>query len=165
MGRHIDMKKHMFRRQLENKLRQRFETEANQLTDQDRQRMALIKPNKVDISKPAPFIPRPSVRRPAAAKNKAVLNKFENDYQEFIAKLRANKEKRLAEQKAAEETVQAVEPVVEETPVVEQPVQAEAVTETVIETTEAPQEEVVVKPKKTRKKKKPVEVTEAETVE
>lgn len=173
MGRHIDMKKHMFRRQLESKLRQRFETEANQLTDQDRQRMALIKPSQVDINKPAPFIPRPSIRRPAAKKNvsQPALDKFESEYQAFIAKLRAKKAALEAEQKPVEPVQeQAVQEqvaptAIEETaPVVEQPVQTETVAET---TDEAPVEttvqevhpevtEQVKPPKKSRKKKKTV---------
>jgi len=146
MARHVNSQYMLFKQNLQNKFAERYRRDTTpQYSQQDVEHLKLIHPEI-----PAPVIPAArhfrsfsSRRRPVQQVN---LDEFEQEYQNFINMLKANK-------KAQEEAVQEqVEPVVEETaPVVEETVAEEVVETPVVET----------KPTK-KKKAKQVEVqTEA----
>ena len=146
MARHVNSQYVLFKQNLQNKFAERYRRDTTpQYSQQDVEHLKLIHPEI-----PAPVVPAArhfrsfsSRRRPVQQVN---LDEFEQEYQNFINMLKANK-------KAQEETVQEqVEPVVEETtPVVEETVAEEVVETPIVET----------KPTK-KKKAKQVEVqTEA----
>ena len=146
MARHVNSQYVLFKQNLQNKFAERYRRDTTpQYSQQDVEHLKLIHPEI-----PAPVVPAArhfrsfsSRRRPVQQVN---IDEFEQEYQNFINMLKANK-------KAQEEAVQEqVEPVVEETaPVVEETVVKEVVETLVVET----------KPTK-KKKAKQVEVqTEA----
>ena len=125
-----------------------------QYTEQDMQHLKLIEPSAV---LPRGYTKIPRIPRSPRIVSRPALDSFENEYQAFIAKLKAKKAEKVEEEKIQEqldaanrvETVQ--EPITE--PVEE--TQNEIITETPIVEIEETQE--TVKPvKKTRKSKKTV---------
>lgn len=145
MARHVNSQYMLFKQNLQNKFAERYRRDTTpQYSQQDVEHLKLIHPEI-----PAPVIPAArhfrsfsSRRRPIQQVN---LDEFEQEYQNFINMLKANK-------KAQEEAVQEqVEPVVEETaPVVEETAAEEVVETPVVET-------------KPTKKKKAKQVEEVQT--
>jgi uncharacterized protein YdiU (UPF0061 family) len=146
MARHVNSQYRRFKQNLQNKFAERYRKDTTpQYSQQDVEHLKLIQPEIPEPVVPAArhFRSFSSRRRPAQQVN---LDEFEQEYQNFINMLKANK-------KAQEEAVQEqVEPAVEETtPTVEETVAEDVIETPVIET----------KPLK-KKKTKQVEVqTEA----
>lgn len=146
MARHVNSQYVLFKQNLQNKFAERYRRDATpQYSQQDVEHLKLIHPEI-----PAPVIPTARHFRSFSSRRRSVqqvnLDEFEQEYQNFINMLKANKK---AQEEAGQEQV---EPVVEETtPVVEETVAEEVVETPVVET----------KPAK-KKKAKQVEVqTEA----
>lgn len=143
MARHVNSQYVLFKQNLQNKFAERYRRDTTpQYSQQDVEHLKLIHPEI-----PAPVVPaarhfRSFSSRRRLAQQQVNLDEFEQEYQNFINMLKANK-------KAQEEAVQEqVEPVVEETaPVVEETVTEDAIETPVVET----------KPAK-KKKAKQVEV-------
>lgn len=147
MARHVNSQYMLFKQNLQNRFAERYRRDTTpQYSQQDVEHLKLIHP---DI--PTPVIPAARHFRAFPSRRRSVqpqvnLDEFEQEYQNFINMLKANKK---AQEEAVEEQV---EPVVEETaPVVEETIAEEVVETPVVET----------KPTK-KKKAKQVEVqTEA----
>lgn len=119
MARHVNSQYVLFKQNLQNKFAERYRRDTTpQYSQQDVEHLKLIHPEI-----PAPVVPAARHFRSFSSRRRPVqqqvnLDEFEQEYQNFINMLKANK-------KAQEEAVQEqVEPVVEETtPVVEETVE------------------------------------------
>lgn len=130
MARHVNTQYMLFKQNLQNRFTERYRRDTTpNYSEQDVDRLKLIHPEI-----PEPIIPAARSFRPFPTRRNAqqqiALDTFEQEYEEFIAKLKADK-------KAKEESEQEqVEPVVEETaPVAEEPVVEDVVETPVVEET------------------------------
>jgi hypothetical protein len=130
MARHVNTQYMLFKQNLQNRFAERYRRDtAPNYSQQDVEHLKLIHPEI-----PEPIIPAARSFRPFPTRKgiqqQIALDTFEQEYEEFIAKLKADK-------KAKEESEQEqVEPVVEETaPVVEEPVVEDVVETPVVEET------------------------------
>lgn len=117
MARHVNTQYMLFKQNLQNRFTERYRRDTTpNYSQQDVEHLKLIHPEI-----PEPIIPAARSFRPFPTRRNVpqqiALDAFEQEYEEFIAKLKADK-------KAKEESEQEqVEPVVEETaPVVEEPI-------------------------------------------
>lgn len=100
MARHINLKKQTFKRRFEEKLKQRFEYESQQYSEQDLQRQALGNIN-TRFNKIYPHIGNRIGPRRRQQTEQAILDTFEKEYDAFILKLKIEKKKK-EEQEALE---------------------------------------------------------------
>lgn len=130
MARHVNTQYMLFKQNLQNRFAERYRRDTTpNYSQQDVEHLKLIHPEI-----PEPIIPAARSFRPFPTRRNVqqqiALDTFEQEYEEFIAKLKADK-------KAKEESEQEqVEPVVEETaPVTEEPVVEDVVETPVVEET------------------------------
>lgn len=109
MSRHFNAQYQQFKAALQRKFNERYKTDASiQYTEQDLQHAALL-PHPV-VPQPYKPVEKKSVKR-ANKKQDATQDDFERKYQEFIAKLMA--------EKANKEAAETVENTADEMPVEE----------------------------------------------
>ena len=130
MARHVNTQYMLFKQNLQNRFAERYRRDTTpNYSQQDVEHLKLIHPEI-----PEPIIPAARSFRPFPTRKNVqqqiALDTFEQEYEEFIAKLKADK-------KAKEESEQVqVEPVVEETaPIVEEPVVEDVIETPVVEET------------------------------
>lgn len=132
MARHVNTQYMLFKQNLQNRFAEHYRRDTTpNYSQQDVEHLKLIHPEI-----PEPIIPAARSFRPFPSRKgiqqQIALDTFEQEYEEFIAKLKADKK---AKEESEQETVEEqVEPVVEETaPVVEEPVVEDVIETPVVE--------------------------------